>query len=332
MLSWAQMPGVPDGSFSSIVCVDWGKEHRKRRAWLAGVAERTIRPLPISHPSLGAILELAGRRSGRTLVAVDAVLGVPRTYLDRARAAVPAWREASDFLSWLLAAQTVDGFQIEARRASDWSPDRPFIAVPRGKGALSNFWAAAGGRLLREVDVATHAKSVFIVSGIPGTVGGGTRALWQELVPMLKAERTFGIWPFDGTLAALEWRPVVLAEIYPRVCCGLALAPAVPTPLKTLAKTDRAIRATYVDRLASADWVRAGAVRFEATARAVDDEDDFDAMFSAAALLRCVLRGHPLDRLPLDPVEGGILAAEGSILGLASIDFSARPRARRRRP
>src|SRR5262245_17282340 len=51
-------------TFASIVCVDWGKEHAKRCAWVADVATRTIAPLDLTILTLPAILDAAGARPG----------------------------------------------------------------------------------------------------------------------------------------------------------------------------------------------------------------------------------------------------------------------------
>jgi hypothetical protein len=114
----------------------------------------------------------------------------------------------------------------------DWSPDRPFFAVPAGAGGLTAYVAAAASHnvsLYRSIDRQTSAKSLFIKSGIPGSVGSAACALWQELVPLLTAERAFTVWPFEGDLSPLlRTSPVVLGEIYPRAGYATALLPIPP--------------------------------------------------------------------------------------------------------
>ena len=56
------------------------------------------------------------------------------------------------------------------------------------------------GGFLREIDRRTGAKPIFAVSGIPGTVRSGIRALWRELAPLLREERDFSVWPFEEDL------------------------------------------------------------------------------------------------------------------------------------
>jgi hypothetical protein len=114
------------------------------------------------------------------------------------------------------------------------------------------------------------------------------------------------IWPFDGTLDAITKR-IALAEIYPRVCYALALEPDLPAALMPLGKGSASVRARAVELLEDASWTRTHAVTISNLDLAREDEDHFDAMISAAALLRCVLEGHPLDEARCDTVEGGIL-------------------------
>ncbi len=314
----------PTTTWATILCIDWAKSLRKRRAWVADVAGRTVRPLDDGPWTLGRAIDVAKRLPGPVLVGIDAALGVPAHYFARAVAEIPAFRDAVDFPTWVARAVKHPGFLDEAPDASAWRVDRPFIAVPPGTGALRRFWDAAGARLLRAVDVSTGAKSPFVVSGIPGTVGSGSRALWTELAPLLATERSFHLWPFDGPLLSRR-HPVAVAEIYPRVCYALALDDAAPGPLRALAKTQVEVRKSAVAELPSCAWVRRTGTTFEALETTVEGdlaEDDFDAMMSAAALLRASLEGLPLERS-----GGRDVAVEGDILGVASVTLgAARPR------
>lgn len=155
--------------WSTIVCVDWGKDRVKRRAWMADVDRRVITPLDVA-TTVADILAYAAARPGRTLIGIDAALGIPASYFECARASIPAWNRLRDFPSWLVPAMAHPGFQSDARNAADWRVDRPFIAVPGGRGSLGTFWARTGGPLLREIDTATGAKCVFIVSGFRGAL------------------------------------------------------------------------------------------------------------------------------------------------------------------
>src|SRR5436190_4657778 len=199
--------------FDWILAIDWGGPFARRRAWIADVAHRRLRPFSGGPWSLDAVMTAARDLPGRVLVGIDAALGAPLHYLDAARSALPSWADASDFLSWVVLAVRTPGFLDAVHVAAEWSHARPFIAVPKGDGALTAFWAKAGGRLLRAVDASTRAKSIFVVSGIPGTVGSGTRALWGELAPLHTARRDFSVWPFEGSFAALAAARICLAEI-----------------------------------------------------------------------------------------------------------------------
>jgi hypothetical protein len=267
------------------------------------------------------VLAAARRLGGRGVVAIDAALGMPKGYLERLWACAAEWRDVNGFLPWLHRAAATPGFFVESRSAADWRYDRPFIAVPGGAGSLDTFWARTGGPLLRGVEKDTGAKSLFIVSGIPGTVGSGTRALLQELAPLLRPGRDFGIWPFEGPLPVLLGRHgIVVAEIYPRVCYALALDEELPAPLRLIDKTKAEPRADATRCLLQAPWLARGGVTIHDADPDSIDEDDFDAIVSAAGLLRCALERLPLERGDTDVVEG-------AILGMASLDLT-RPAAR----
>jgi len=299
-----------------FVCVDWSKDPGKRRAWVAEIGMRRVAPAEDVEPTLASLVGFARALPGRTVLAIDAALGVPRRYLEDARRTVPAWSGAEDFLTWLALAMEQPSVLREVRSAAEWRPERPFLSVPAGKGSLDAFWSRCGGELLRAIDVATGAKSVFVVSGIPGTVGSGSRALWVELAALLGSAPDLAIWPFDGTLDAIPKR-VALAEMYPRVCYALALAPELPAAMMPLAKTSREVRDRAVDALVASAWVRDHDVALRDLDLARGDEDHFDAMMSAAAMLRCALGPHPLETATVDPIEGGIL-------GLPSVQLAGR--------
>ena len=68
--------------------------------------------------------------------------------------------------------------------------------------------------------------------------------------------------------------------------------------------------------LEQAEWVRQHGVVLGGLDWARRREDGFDALLSAAALLRCVLEGTPLDSAGTHPMEGGILGTESLNLKL----------------
>jgi len=156
-------------------------------------------------------------------------------------------------------------FLDAAVSAAAWRVDRPFIAVPKGTGSLQAFWECAGGRLLRVVDTATRAKCVFIASGIPGSVGSGTRALWMELAPLLGEERHFGLWPFDGSLQTMldrkgsAWGDLSEGLLRPR-SRGRAPAPAQEHRKDGSVTLESKLPTTYPRRPGAARTVSGSAV------------------------------------------------------------------------
>lgn len=276
-----------------------------------------MRPLKLAEVTLDSVLNHARSLPGPVLVGIDAAIGVPDHYLEQARLANPAWHNARNFLDWLRGTTQIPHIFDEVNSAQDWRSDRPFIAVGKGKGSLNAFWTKSGGDLKRAVDRSTGAKSPFIVSGIPGTVGSGTRILWEELACRIGKSREFGIWPFEGDLALLsKQKHIVLGEIYPRACYAIALGARLPAGIRLIFKTKLADRERALDELfESSSWIHKARVRISGVERARQSEDDFDAMMSATAMLRCVLDERALERIDASAVEG-------DILGLGAIDLS----------
>jgi hypothetical protein len=160
---------------------------------------------------------------------------------------------------------------------------------------------------------------VFIVSGIPGTVGSAARSVWQELVALRQGPDRVLVWPFDGPLERLQAHPgTVLAEIYPRAAYALALDPRPPAHRArlALAKTDHSCRVAALRALKDQPWIREQGVRLQDLHRAELNEDAFDALMSAAGLMRCLLEDTPLGSTT-DPFEGGILGLDSLNLTLA---------------
>ena len=149
--------------------------------------------------------------------------------------------------------------------------------------------------MLRRIESATAGQPVFALSGIPGTVGSGTREFWWELAPLLRERRGFSVWPFER-----QWEPpgesagVVLCETYPRLAYAAALADALPAPALAWAKSREPARAEGCERLGRAGRIREYGVRLDDVERARANEDDFDALFTAAAVLRCLVEDRPL--------------------------------------
>lgn len=315
-----------------LVAADWSAATRRRAAWLADPAPPAPRLAPLAIPAedglelrslVRASREVGGDRP--VLIGIDAVLGVPTLWAEAVGA-----RDFAGALALLAGRGALEG---ELAAGSRFDPFHPFFRVPRGRGALSAWVRAAGGPGLfrRQVEEGLPASSAFAAAGIPGAVGGATRALWRELVREAgpgtlggpghapRGAAPLRVWPFAGPLPQILRKGVtVLAEIYPRALAGLALrvgsggrAEGRPT-LSALGKRNPEARADALRRLERAGWVRRHGVALGGLAAAARSEDAFDALLGAAGLLRLALEDHPATGSPVDPV------LEGGILGLAA--------------
>ncbi|MYE23204.1 MAG: hypothetical protein F4Y01_04580 [Gammaproteobacteria bacterium] len=297
-----------------VLSADWGKAAGKRAVYVAEVGARSIgrcKP-PTGGWTAKALLRVAEglSRHGAVLVGVDVVLGLPDGYWHSARK--DGGRLSATFVEWLAALRPSGGFFRESRTAEEWMPERPWFRVPPGQGGLSRYKARVPGGMLRRIDRATAGKPVFAVSGFPGSVGSGTRTFWQELGPLLARERDFTVWPFEGAAASPGADGgVVLCETYPRLAYAGALADELPASALAWPKSKAAARAEGCERLVRAGWIDGHGVRLDHLECARANEDDFDALFTAAAVLRCVVERRALVSSEwVDEVaEGGMLLA-----------------------
>lgn len=301
--------------FTCFISADWSKDPRKRSVYVADIANCTIRKAPPGSTgwNLDSLLSLAREYSGQgsVLIGVDLALGVSRGYWRRVVGGRRQRRPAT-FVGWLGEIDPSGEFFGTTRDPRQWSVDRPWYAIQKGKGGRASFEKQVDDRFLRRIDAATNAKPLFAVSGIPGTVGSGTRAFWQELIPRLAGERDFAVWPFEEDLVSpRSGHPIVLAESYPGLAYAATLAERLPARRIRIAKTRRAEREFACDLLVRAEWVVDNRVDLGGLDAARASEDDFDAHFMASAVLRCVIEGTPLaDRDWIDPVvEGSMLLA-----------------------
>jgi len=324
----------------AILCADWSKHTRKREVYVADVERREVRRLAGTWTAarvIEAAREAAG--DGVALATFDAPIGVPISYWQELRQ-VPHFPDGVvNFAAWLPEALKRPRYFDNARTPWDWGIEQPFFAISPGAGGR-RIWEdtlkRAGVTALRRVDELTRAKPVFVTSGIPGTTGSGTRELWRELGmllgkpgavarakdPLEPAGAGFAVWPFDGSLdELLASKTVVVGENYPRVAYALALSredAGSRAPLQ-IAKTRHDVRQSALDDLQSHRWLLEWEVRLNDIDAAADSEDAFDALLTAAGLLRCVLEGTLLAPEGLvDPV------AEGGILGTGSLDLTRR--------
>jgi hypothetical protein len=311
------------------VAVDWAKKTSKRSAYVADVGSRHVSRLPFDG-KLASLLEYAASQTEPVLIGIDAAIGFPAKSWN----GLSQWSgcEPSSFASFLRSGALPADFFTPVSVPDDWSPQQPFIRPPAGRWRLGSYLDVSDDGLHREIDRRLQANPIFVTSGMPGTVGSGTLALWQEIVS-LKDTIDFDIWPFDTFLNQIgcHSRPV-LAEIYPKACYGIALAEELPGPLRPIAKTNRSAREGALEQLLKASWIVKARATVSDWQAAKDNEDDFDALMSASALLRLFLEGAPLDsRETVDVVaEGGILGAP-SITGETRRLQSSRPRQRRER-
>ncbi len=295
-----------------ILCADWAKGPAKRAVCHADVQTRRLELVERFPWTLAALLDFAETElDGSVLIGIDAVIGVQESYLRQA----PGWREGMTFLDWLPTTQTLPHFFEAATEVAQLAAERPFFAVPTGVGGRRRFEQAATWEPRRRVEEALGGNPVFIVRGIPGSVGSASLELWRELRKLLPdPQRRFRVWPFEGDLDALgQTDGIVLAEGYPKAAYGTALASVLPAAPRKLSKSRREARDAAFDALSSSPWIDDYNVQLPEREAVTSDDDRFDATLMAAAWLRCVLQGHPLVAQPVDrEAEGGIVDTSGS--------------------
>ena len=294
-----------------IIAVDWGKDARKRSAYISDLHARLVSRLPFEG-RLSHLLDYAISLQDPVLIGIDAAIGYPAA--DWRVLVQKGTTGASSFADFLLGEILPPDFFNPVRIPCDWSPQRPFIRPPTGRWSLKSFEAASKSGFYRLVDRRLKAQPIFVTSGIPGSVGSGTRALWQELRE-LDEKFCFRVWPFHGSITELlrKERPVI-AEIYPKACYGIALSESLPAHLHSIAKTKLPARQHALQELCEAAWVSREQVTIGDIQPAIANEDDFDALVSAAALTRLFLEKAPLEET--DDIESRV---EGGVLGAASL-------------
>ena len=323
------------GVLGAFVSADWSKDAGKRSVHVAMPRTRCIRRAKSTAWSLAALLQLARElkeeTGGPVLLGMDLALGVPVGYWRMVQQEAAGGRPPRHFLDWLAGLDPESDFFREVRSPDDWRTGRPFFAVQPGEGGKTAFTRKVAGNMLRRIDEATGAKPLFAVSGMPGTVGSATRALWRELIPLLKeSNRDFAVWPFEGALPALlADKRIVLAESYPGLAYAAALAARLPTRRRRIAKTQKAARVDFCDHLAKAAWVREHGVCLGDLGPARADDDAFDSHVTAAAVLRCLLEGWALcDDAWVDGEAEGAMLLAGPVDPEGDVD--SRPIERRR--
>jgi hypothetical protein len=313
--------GIP--MINYLLCADWSKEQKGRALFCANVLKREVFRVEAARLTVDFALEKARdlTTSGNVLLSFDVPLGLPQSFLSAIRKAL-GWEGASDFIEFLPIAARTPTFFVSGRDASDWSLEKPFFVVPSGGGGKKEFEVEAeraGVQLQRKIERRTNGNSVFITSGIPGSVGSGAIDVWRGLASLLPRERDFKVWPFEGALPDLfASARIVVAENYPRAIYAAALSdlPSAQRPRLRISKTMAETRKAAVECLTSRSWINQHCVALNDICAALADENSFDALLTAAGLLRVLLDGEPLFSSDFeDPV------AEGGILGTGTINF-----------
>ena len=301
-------------NLTHFISADWSKDAKKRSVHVADIHERRIRHPQCDDWTLEKLLELAhevGR--GPVLVGIDVAIGLPLSFW---RALPESGRRPASFVEWLEDLDPKSDFFAPVGSASEWSVSRPFFHVPPGKGSLTSFEEKLPCAFKRQVDRQSNANSPFLVYGIPGVVGWSTLKLWQELARLLPAKgRDFAVWPFEGEELGelLHDQRIVLAETYPALAYGVALADKLPTRRMRLAKTKEAKRRRALEDVAEASWVKRGGVDLGPLGPAQANDDAFDSHMTAAAVLRCILEDCALVAPDVDPIAEGAMLLAGSV-------------------
>ena len=301
-----------------FVSADWGKDARKRSVHVADLSGRRIWREERDDWNLTRLLKLSIglAERGSVLVGIDAALGVAAGYWGAVTALDWGMRgRPANFIDWLSRLAPDSNFFEDVREPDEWDVSRPFFRVPGRHGGLRDFTSLFDDGFRRRIDKLTGAKPLFAVSGIPGTVGSGTRALWKELIPQLQRKRDFAVWPFEGDLPELLSRSrIVLAETYPGLAYAAALANTLPASQLKVAKTKPDPREHVCELLQATPWVRRLGVDLGDLEPVRKDEDAFDSHLTAAAVLRCGLEGRALcDEEWIDTRAGGAMLLAGPV-------------------
>lgn len=305
-----------------FISADWSKCPNKRAVYTADITNKHLRKREYPNSegwNLKSLLELARElsRSGPVLIGVDVVLGVPREYWELFLQDVPAAKPNS-FVQWLRGFDPNSDFFVSLCKSPEkWSVSCPWFEVQKGTGGLKSFTTKVTGGMKRRLDLKTNAKPVFAVSGMPGVVGGATRIFWRELAECLAANRRdFSIWPFEGTLPTLlSDSGIVVAETYPRLAYAAALSDSLNTSKIDISHKTKNKQTNLENMnlacclLERTKWVADKEIKLDDLNSAKQSEDDFDALFTAAAVLRCSL--EDIDIVAPDWVDSEI---EGSML------------------
>ena len=323
------MAALPDDVL--VAHCDWGTAARKR--WLAvgrvdadggAVGEA---PEPVGDAT--TLLDRLQRRADGSpvLVGFDFPIGVPNAYAERAGIG-----SFPDFLRALAAGDRLVFFDVAAH-ATDISVDRPFYPAAPGSSRQQHLIDALGvGGIddLRRVcerpgGGRRAAAPLFWLVGA-AQVGRAALSGWREVLAPALDRGGVGMWPFDGTLAALlDQREVVMVETYPAEFYGHLQAQPGPGGKRT-----RSGRTPACAALATAA-VRLGVTLTGEARRALDEgfgdgpdgEDRFDAFVGLMGMLNIVVGQRKPGPPPTVPTD--VIAVEGWMLGKDAPDAASRP-------
>lgn len=290
-------------TFKSFIGADWSCVPARRAAWSFDVEDKNISPCTEPIVDLSSLLEWAEELPSPTLLMLDAGLGMSAG-MAQANDWHLTYRNFSDLLR--KNGLTFD-FLNPVRRLQEWTPHQPFIHLPAGQGSFSGLKRKAEGMLFRSFEESLGAKPVFILSGIPGCVGGASRNVWVSL-PALLRDKNVGLWPFDGDMeACAKDYDIVICEAYPKLALQISLASTFPCIPKKSRKRDSKWRATKLSEIFSMPWFSETGLEITDFADAIENEDSFDALLLILAALR--IRPFHTDTSN-DAWEGAILSQE----------------------
>ena len=279
---------------------------------------------------------------GPVIIGVDVALGVPSAYL-KSWTDKYGGSQAGKFTDWLRSAPEAllkKETKPSTRRYTgpvEWSIGDPFFNLAKnpepkspGPGVFTGLADRIGdGLLYRDFDRQTGAQPLWALNK-GGSVGSGTRDFWWDLHNELKQpERRFRVWPFEHSdVNPIDSQGFTLAETYPALAYSVVLAPTLDDPpprMVQIRKTDgrkkvggRMVRVAHrrrevCERVKGMSWFERASWKDrgkldDAFDRAHGDEDHFDSLLTALAVVRCGLEEPEQLCCGVDPVaEGGML-------------------------
>jgi hypothetical protein len=285
------------------VGADWSVVPKRRAAWAADLEQGHIFPCQESLNDFESLLSWAETLPQPSTIMIDAGLGITHEL-----AVANDWTSRCSGFADVLRQGLLDfAFLDPVSRLQEWTPHHPFIHLPAGQGSFSTLKKKAEGTLFRSFEPALGAKPIFILSGIPGCVGGASRNLWISLQGLFKS-RDMSLWPFDGDFEqCLQKNNIVICEAYPKLAFQIASAEHFPIPLKASRKRDERWRRNQIAHFINTPFWLNTDLYLRDLEQACDCEDSFDALMLVLSALR--MRELPQHDV-FSPWEGHILGRE----------------------